>query len=186
MTPRRKKTRTTPASDTASSSAGTGRVYALSCDVLDRMSEVLSELVETGGARCAAVVDCTGCIMGSEGDFAGVDPGTMGATAAATIAALNKMVSRESSQEVSVRFYGAALDRIHFVVVDSRLTLCLLYKHGETGEGIRAAARSAAKRIAENVAEDRDNGLGRDQKDLIESVGYIENKLDELFKDLQG
>lgn len=150
------------------------------------MAEALAELVDQGGARCAVVVDRTGCIMGSEGRFDQVDPATMGATAAATIAALNKMVSRESSREVSVRVHDAEIDKIHFVVIDQRLTLCLLYSHDETGAGIRAAARSVARRIAADVDEDRSNGVGKDQEDLIESVSYIENKLDELFKDLQS
>lgn len=163
----------------------TSHIYALSRAILELMSQTLKELVESG-ARCAVVVDRTGCIMSSEGNFTGIDPGTMGATAAATVAALNKLVARESSREVSVRFYDSAIDKIHFVVIDKRLTLCLLYNQADTGAGIRAAAKAAAKRIADAIAVDRNEGMEKDQEQLLESVNYIEGKLDELFKDFQG
>jgi len=172
--------------DSPRGSGSTSHIYALSRAILEMMAQTLKELVETAGCRCAVVVDRTGCIMASEGDFNLVDPATMGATAAATVAALNKMVSRDSSREIGVRFYDADIDKIHFAVIDRRLTLCLLYNQSETGAGIRTAAKTAATRIADAIAADRGVGLEQDAEKLLESVNFIEGKLDELFKDFQG
>jgi hypothetical protein len=157
--------------------------FALSGRILDAMHDALEVLVEESRARCALVIDRTGCIMASAGDFHPINPATMGATAAATIAALNTMVSRASSPEVSVKFYGAEIDKIHFVLLEERLVLCLLHSRHATSGQIRSAARSFVNRIGPEIeADKRQNRSGSDST-LLESVGYIEDKLDQLFRD---
>ena len=156
--------------------------YSLSNRVLEIIHNGLEELVGTSRARCALVLDRTGCIMASAGDFHPINPSTMGATAAATIAALNRMVSRASSPEVSVKFYGAEIDKIHFVLLGERLVLCLLHSRHVTSGQIRSAARTFVSKIEPEI--DADKSAVRDEEaTLLESVSYIESKLDELFKD---
>ncbi|MCB2154515.1 hypothetical protein KQI84_06485 [bacterium] len=156
--------------------------YSMSNEVLEIMHEGLEQLVKDSRARCALVLDRTGCIMASAGDFHPINPSTMGATAAATIAALNRMVSRASSPEVSVKFYGAEIDKIHFVLLGERLVLCLLHSRHVTSGQIRSAARTFVSKIEPEIEADK--SAVRDQEaTLLESVNYIETKLDELFKD---
>ena len=128
---------------TISSGAGSpGSVFGFSESLLTLTQEALRELVDVSRARCALVIDRTGCILASAGDFHPINPSTMGAIAAATIAALNSMVSRASSPEVSVKFYGGDVDKIHFVLIEDRLALCLLHSRQATSGQIRAAARA--------------------------------------------
>ncbi|MEQ8822011.1 MAG: hypothetical protein RLY93_17385 [Sumerlaeia bacterium] len=152
--------------------------YSLSSQCLDTVQEALKQLTADSQARCALVVDRTGCVMASEGKY----PETMGATAAATIAALNEMVATASSPEVSVRFYGSEVDQIHFVLLQKRLVLCLLYSRNVTTEQVRSAARTFVNAIGPQIEQDRQRNL-EDEATLIQSVNYIESKLDELFKD---
>jgi len=165
---------------------GTGsQLYSLSNTVLDVVHDELKELVDSSKARCAMVLDRTGCIMASAGDFHPVNPDNLGATAAATIAALNSMVSRASSPEVSVTFYDSDIDQIHFMVLEQRLVLCLLHSKTATKGSIRAVAREFADKVAKAVDEDKRNSKG-EQQDLRKSVNYIESKLDQLFSDQLG
>lgn len=156
--------------------------FALSYRVLEIVNERLTRMVEEDHVRCAMLIDRTGCIMASAGDFHPINPSTMGATAAATIAALNTMVSRATSPEVSVKFYGAEIDRIHFFLVEERLILCLLTSRNATQSNIRSVAKTFATELGREIDEDRQQNRG-EGRELLQSVNYIENKLDELFKD---
>ncbi|MBI5153776.1 hypothetical protein HZA57_00935 [Candidatus Poribacteria bacterium] len=160
------------------------QIYSLSSEILETIHNALEALVEESRARCALVIDRTGCIMASAGDFHPINPATMGATAAATIAALNTMVSRASSPEVSVKFYGAEIDKIHFVLLQERLVLCLLHTRHATSGQIRSAARAFINQISPELEADR-RRTSESETTLLESVNYIETKLDQLFKDYQ-
>jgi hypothetical protein len=157
--------------------------YALSYKVLELVHEKLELMVSETSARCALLIDRTGCIMASAGDFHPINPSTMGATAAATIAALNTMVSRAHSPEVSVKFYGSDIERIHFFLVEERLILCLLHGRNVSQANIRSVAKAFATEIGKAVEADRRTGAKKEGRELLQSVNYIENKLDELFKD---
>ena len=165
------------------SKTSTNQVYSVSLKVLDVMHRELNRLMNESKARCGLVIDRTGCILASAGDFAPIDPSTMGATAAATVAALNRMVSRSTSPEVSVKFYGSDLDKIHFFLLEERLVLCLLHsRSASTNAAIRGAAREFADTVEKALALSKDEETP-DAKNVIESVSYIESKLDALFKD---
>ncbi len=161
------------------------QIYALSYRVLELLVDALEDLVENTKIRCALVIDRTGCIMASAGDFGAMNPSTLGATAAATIAALNTMVARANTPEVSVKFYGGEVDNIHFVLIEERLVLCLLYgSSASTGE-VRDGARKFVQAVGVEIEQDKRN-TRQENKSLLESVNYIESKLDELFKDHLG
>lgn len=161
----------------------TGGVYALSYRVLDILTIELERLVVDTNARCALVIDRTGCIMASAGEFGSLNSSSLGATAAATIAALNSMVSRASSPEVSVDFYGADVDRIHFVVLEERLVLCLIHSRNVAPANVRTASRAFVDAVATVIGEERNRKPDRKEKNVVKSVQYIESKLDELFQD---
>lgn len=177
----------TGTSSSSSPARGSGtHFYALSYRVLEVIHQELEKLLAGTAARCALVIDRTGCIMASAGNFEPINPSTMGATAAATIAALNTMVSRASSPEVSVKFYGSEIDRIHFTLIEERLILCLLYGKEAESKEIRTHARHFAATVSQEIDEDRSRARETGGKDVLESVNYIENKLDELFMDKSG
>lgn len=190
-TPERHETRPSSSSSTdlrkmsAPAGSSSSTIYSMSDATLDIVHEGLEQLVESSHARCALVIDRTGCIMCSAGDFHPINPSTLGATAAATIAALNAMVSRAASPEVSVKFYGAEIDKIHFVLLDERLILCLLHSRHATSGSIRAAAKAFVARVAPEIEADKRRRAPANE-DLVKSVNYIEDKLDQLFKDQLG
>jgi len=160
----------------------TSTVYGFSDELLSLMQGALRDLVDVSRARCALVIDRTGCILASAGDFHPINPSTMGAIAAATIAALNSMVSRASSPEVSVKFYGGEVDKIHFVLIDDRLALCLLHSRQATSGQIRAASKAFLQKVGPELAPERTLS-NEDTGRLRNAVSFIETKLDEMFTD---
>ena len=151
-------------------------------DTLLKIDAAIEVLLEESKAKCAIVIDRTGCILSSGGDFHPLNQDTMGAVAAGVIAALNTMVSRATSPEVSVKFYGSDIDKIHFQLVGDRLILCMLHSRHNTSGQIRSAAKSfiaTINPVLEGEKTAADNG-----GDLAKSVQYIESKLNDLFKDL--
>lgn len=150
-------------------------------EALDAIEEALEILIDESSARCALVIDRTGCILAYCGDFHPIGKETMGATAAGVVAALNTMVARASSPEVSVRLYGADVDKIHFLVVADRIILCLLYSRRTTAGRIRAAAKAFSHTITPILSKERDSTT---PESLVKSVQFIENKLNDMFKDM--
>jgi predicted regulator of Ras-like GTPase activity (Roadblock/LC7/MglB family) len=162
------------------SATGTGIVH-FSDEVLQKMDEALDALLDESKSRCAMVIDRTGCILSSAGDFAPLSQDNMGAVAAGVIAAINTMVARANSPEVSVKFYGSEIDKIHFVLLADRLILCMIHsRHTTTGQ-VRAAARSFANTMLPILAKDK--ASESQGANLAKSVQYIENKINEMFKD---
>lgn len=159
---------------------GTGFVH-FSNDVLEQMDGALERLLEESHAKCALVLDRTGVILASAGDFHPVSVDNMGAVAAGVIAALNMMVARAISPEVSIKFYGADVDKIHFMVVADRLILCMLHSRHTTTGHIRSAAKTFSQDIVPALQNDRPQEANHES--LAKSVQYIEGKLNDLFKD---
>ncbi len=105
----------------------------------------------------------------------------MGATAAGVVAALNTMVANASSPEVSIRLYGADVDKVHFLVIADRVILTLLYSRRTTAGRVRSAAKSFAQAVAPLI-ENQDDTTNHEH--LVKSVQFIENKLNDMFKDM--
>jgi len=159
----------------------TGFVY-FSEVVISAMDEALGILVADSDARCALVIDRTGCILSSCGDFHPVDRDTMGATAAGVVGALSYMVAQSTSQELSIKLYGADPDKIHFSVLAERLILCVLYSRQTTTGQVRAAARTFTQTMTPLMAKE---GTGQqDTESILKSVQYIESKLNDIFQDI--
>jgi predicted regulator of Ras-like GTPase activity (Roadblock/LC7/MglB family) len=146
------------------------------------MDDALDTLLHESAAKCAMVIDRTGVILSSSGDFHPLSQENMGAVAAGVIAALNTMVSRASSPEVSVKFYGADVDKIHYVLLAERLILCMLHNRQTTSGQIRQAARQFMNDMLPLIQRERTLSTSAGQ-DLLKSVQYIESKLNELFLD---
>jgi predicted regulator of Ras-like GTPase activity (Roadblock/LC7/MglB family) len=153
-----------------------------SSEVLEQIDRALLDLLEESKAKCAVLIDRTGCILSSAGDFHPMAEENMGAVAAGVIAALNTMVARASSPEVSVRFYGSDIDKIHFTVVADRLILCMLHSRQTTSGQIRSAAK-AFSTVAKKLVESAKISDDTESEDLARSVQFIENKLNDMFKD---
>lgn len=160
----------------------TGELVLFGDEVLKAMEEALHILVEETGARCAFVMDRTGVILAASGDFHPIGPETMGATAAGVIAALNTMVGRSTSTEMSVKLYGSEIDKIHFSLVIERLVLCTLQTRQTTTGTVRTASRTFAQSIAPLMVTEQDSS--HDTQRVVKSVRYIESKLDDIFKEL--
>lgn len=163
--------------------AGTGIIY-FSNEVLEQVDDALEVLLDESKAKCAMVIDRTGCILSSAGDFHPHAQDTMGATAAGVIAALNTMVARAASPEVSVKFYGSEIDKIHFMLLGDRLILCMLHSRHTTSGQIRAAAKAFSNTALPILRSEKTKEPATGGEDLAKSVLYIESKINELFKDL--
>lgn len=159
----------------------TAGIVFFSSDVLEKIDEAVEVLLEESKARCALVIDRTGCLLSSAGDFYPLAEDTMGAVAAGVIAALNTMVSRATSPEVSIKLYGSDVDKIHFLVIKDRLILCMLHTRHTTGGQIRAAAKSFSNTVTPII--EREKSDSQEGTDLAKSVQYIEAKLNDLFKE---
>jgi predicted regulator of Ras-like GTPase activity (Roadblock/LC7/MglB family) len=160
----------------------TGDLVLFGDEVLKAMDEALHILVEETGARCAFVMDRTGVVLASVGDFHPTGPETMGATAAGVIAALNSMVGRTTNTEMSVKVYSSEIDKIHFSVVIDRLVLCILQTRQTTTGTVRTASRTFAQSITPLLVTEQDTS--DDTQRVVKSVRYIESKLDDIFKEL--
>lgn len=158
-------------------------VVLFSDEFLENLDDQIEILLHESKAKCAMVIDRTGCILSSAGDFHPLSIDNMGAMAAGVIAALNAMVSRANSPEVSVKFYGADVDKIHFMVLADRLILCMLHNRHITAGQIRQAAKNFNAQILPTIDRERQTSTGAGTDELIRSVKYIESKLNELFLD---
>jgi len=161
--------------------SASGALIHFSSEALQRIDLALDDLLAESKARCVFVIDRTGCILSSAGDFHPLAPETMAAVAAGVIAALNTMVSRATSPEVSIRFYGGNIDRIHYMLLADRVILCMMHGKSTTTGSIRAAAKKCGT-IMESLI-DSDKCSIYDAGTVIKSVSYIESKLNDLFKD---
>lgn len=178
-------TRVPKSSDTQRLMASSSGIVAFSEPLLEFVHNALETLVDESRAKCAVVVDRTGVILASAGDFHPLNASTLGATGAATIAALNAMVARATSPEVSVRFYGADIDKIHFMLLEERLVLCLLHSRHATSGQIRSAARAFVNAVVPRIEQDR-RSRSETAVDLMQSLDFIEGKLDQLFTEPKG
>lgn len=160
---------------------GTGIIH-FSDNVLSQMDEALETLLVDSKAKCALVIDRTGVILSSAGDFHPISKDNMGAVAAGVVAALNTMVSRATTPEVSVKFYGSDIDKIHFVVIADRFVLCMLHSRNTTTGQVRSAAKTFSTFIVPIIEKERASETHGEN--LIKSVQYIEDKLNDMFKDL--
>lgn len=158
------------------------QIWLFSADLLDLMTGELEKIIAHGGARDALVIDRTGCVLAFAGTFNSGEASNMAATAAATVAALRSMVAESRTSELSVQFHESDVDTIHFVLIDERLILVLLHSRKATGSSVRTAAHNFLDRIIPALQADKAR-LREHDSSLLQSVNYIENKLDELFKD---
>lgn len=158
----------------------TGVVH-FSDEFLEHLDDQVDVLLHESKAKCAMIIDRTGCILSSAGDFHPLSHDNMGAMAAGVIAALNAMVSRATSPEVSVKFYGAEVDKVHFVVLADRLILCMLHNRHTTSGQIRQAARNFTSAVLPTIDRERQTNTNAGTDELLKSVQYIESKLNELF-----
>ncbi len=159
----------------------TNQLYALSYEVIDVLENSLIDLVRETHSECALVVDRTGCIMASHGSFKNIEPSSMGATAAATSAALSSFAPKRKIHEACVDFFLDDSLNVYFTSIEERLILCVLNKDAKSKEFLEKC-RLFAKAISNEIENDKEK-VYSGQKDLAESVSYIENKLDQLFKD---
>lgn len=159
----------------------TNQLYALSYKVIELMENALIDLVRETKSQCALVVDRTGCIMASTGNFDGAEPSNMGATAAATIAALNSFSPKRKNLEACVDFFQPGTNYVYFLAIQERLILCALNKEAQTDE-FRQQCRMFAQAVSAEIDADKERMI-TNTNELAESINYIENKLDQLFKD---
>lgn len=157
-------------------SAGS-QFFALSRRTIEDLDAALNDLRTDSGSRCAFVLDRTGCILAHCGDFHPLNPQTMGAIAAGALAALNSLVSRAESREVSIRFYGSEVERIHFALLNERLSVVLLYTQNPRITNVRASVRGFVQRVRPIIERDQT------RPGPLASMEYIETKLDELFRE---
>lgn len=157
---------------------GTGpQFFALSRRTLEDIEAALNDLRADSGSRCAFVLDRTGCILAFCGDFYPLNPQTMGAIAAGALAALNSLVSRAESREVSIRFYGAEVERIHFALLNERLSVVMLYAQNPRITNVRASVRGFVQKVRPILERDQT------RPGPLASMEYIESKLDEMFRE---
>lgn len=154
-------------------------IHSLPAEALEHLENEIVALLDKSRARCGLVLDRTGLILAAAGDFHPISPQIMGATAAGVVAALNTMVARAASPEISVRFYGSDLEKIHFLLLGDRLVLCLLLGRFAQSSAVRAAVKNFQGNIApllERYRPTQEQAAG-----VLKSVAFIESKLDDLF-----
>ncbi len=159
-----------------------GELLQFSSALLEKIDAAVELLLAGSRARCILVIDRSGLIVSSGGDFSDVGSDTMGAVGAGVVAALRTLVADKETPEISIKLYGSDIGRIHFMVLANRLILLMMHsRENSTGE-VRAASRQFASNILPLLREESEKM--HDTDELVRSVQYIETKLNEMFGDL--
>ncbi len=151
--------------------------YSLSEETINKIFQEMQKLLENTNARCALLVDKSGYIIASEGNFSYLPAEDMGAIAAGSVAALGTLVNIANSSEMTIDFHSKGIDTIYFVLLNNRIFLNILYDSSITKKKIRDASKAFVKAVQPLL--DRDGT----QPVKLQSVEFIEEKLSELFKE---
>lgn len=153
------------------------KLYSLSKETISAIERNLQRLIKKSLPRCAFLFERSGYIICSKGDFQYLQPEDMGAIAAGAIAALQSMVSITNSSELTITFHNTTGDRIHFAVVTPRILLAVLYDTQTNTKKVREGVREFLKVCKPYLLKDETHPTG------LDSVQFINEKLNELFKD---
>ena len=141
---------------------------------VDRMNEQLERLVESGLADCAMVVDHSGYLIARRGTVEYLPLEDLATITAGSFASFTLTMK---ISEMSADFFSRSVCSQYCLNINSQLFLLALHPHGPTPDRLRAEARTAAEAIRNDLGQDEPLGL------RLESVQFITDKLDELFKD---
>ncbi len=153
------------------------KLFAISKETIEIIEKHLQRLIKIAKPKCAFLFERSGYIICSKGEFEFLQPEDMGATAAGALAALQNMVNLTNSKEQTITFYNTNVDKIHFAMVTNRVFLAVLYDSETTNKKIRDAVKEFLRIINPYLTSDESKHV------TFSSVQYINDKLNELFKD---
>jgi hypothetical protein len=153
--------------------ANQSNVVFVNPEILDRVEKSLTATLQDTRATSILLVDQCGLVVTSVGEHL-LHPDQMGAMAASIYQAMSVMIKASRAEEFSVRLPRNDVF-LEFRNVDKRLFLCAFYTDQRDEKNIRKALGRLALESRHALSEEET--LDR----RIESVSYIEEKLNELF-----
>jgi len=160
--------------------------FTLSAESLDAADRILKRLHQDQRLRSSLILDTAGFVLLSEGKFTFLPAEEVGAIVAATYSALNALASMTAAKDLTVKFHDSPLGAVMMSGVTSRILLVLIFDEVQADETI---LRHRAEEVARTLrvifeADTSSMGLHRDSPP-ISSVRFIEDKLGELFHDIE-
>jgi hypothetical protein len=152
------------------------RIYTFSRKTITELERGMHQLLASCGARSALIVDQSGYVLCSSGAFSSLHAKDLGVMAAATSAALNKMVNIADSREMSIRFHSPKVEKIFFAMLNERTFITVLYDTSSAGRHVREATREFV-REARRLLATRRPGTRK-----LRPVPLIAKDLERLFR----
>ena len=150
---------------------------------MDRIQEVLKDLLRLSGAQCALLVDKEGHMVGQYGALESIDADTISALVAGSFAATREMARLLGEKEFSVMFHQGERDNIQLNLIGDRTILTVIFDDQTTVGMVRLYANETTRRLAEIFAHPREESASARVVEFEED--YEENardRLDSMFK----
>ena len=152
---------------------------------MERIDDVLKDLIRLSGAQCALLVDKEGHMVTCEGDLANVDSDTISALVAGSFAATREMARLLGEEEFSVMFHQGQQDNIQLNLVGDRTILTVIFDETTTVGMVRLYANEATGRLVEVFGDAETKAEGDHCVGVAMDENYeddAKDRLDTMFK----
>jgi predicted regulator of Ras-like GTPase activity (Roadblock/LC7/MglB family) len=166
-----------------------GRNWAVYEDDFWAIDETLTDFVEEAYCRGVALIDRTGQLITTVGDFPEIDLDSFGSLAAADFAANRELAALVGETDFSTLVHQGATQGLYFQMVSDRVILAALFDKGTTLGLVRYQAKRAAARlgdILEDLFNKIETGSMEDVEEVALGAGFAEEaeaEFDSLFGD---
>jgi len=154
------------------------KFYSLSEETIKIIERNIQKLLRKARPKCVLLIEKSGYIITSKSEVDFKQPENMGAIAAGILTALQSTVSFVNATELTITFHNSSVDRIHFVMLTPKIFLVVLYDNQTPLKKMREGIKEFAKIIRQQLIKDETH------PPKIDSVQFINEKLDEIFKDV--
>jgi predicted regulator of Ras-like GTPase activity (Roadblock/LC7/MglB family) len=166
-----------------------GRNWAVYEDDFWSIDETLTDFVEDAYCRGVALIDRTGQIITTVGDFPEFDLDSFGSLAAADFAANRELAALVGETDFSTLVHQGSTQGLYFQLVADRVILAALFDKGTTLGLVRFQAKRATRRL-DDILEDLFNKIETGSMEDVEEVALgagfadeAEAEFDSLFGD---
>ncbi len=152
-----------------------GNITFLNQELLEKIETGLWSVLGESGATAVLLVDHSGLVLAFAGDPP-LHPNQMGGLAAGVYAGMSIMIKASRAHEFVVKLPENSAN-LQFRHVDAGVFLCAFY----ADERLEDAVRSSLRKLAEDARQSLATTEVVDASN-VESISFIEEKLNELFK----
>ncbi|MGD8395983.1 MAG: roadblock/LC7 domain-containing protein [Candidatus Eiseniibacteriota bacterium] len=164
-----------------------GRNWTVYEDDFWAIDEALTDFVENAYCRGVALIDRTGQLITTVGDFPEFDLDSFASLAAADFAANRELAALVGETDFSTLVHQGASQGLYFQMVADRVILAALFDRGTTLGLVRFQAKRAARslgNVLEDLFEKIDSGSVEESEGVAMGAGFAdeaEAEFDNLF-----